>query len=295
MTVAAAPARTGMGEFAKRVAFAVVAIPAVIWLVWLGGIALALFLAAISAVAAWEFYRLVIGTGARPLWGHGVIFAALIPLGVHARFMDWPVPPMSVLMLLVLELLAVALWVRGAEGKPLEVVGATVLGALYTGGMMAFGYLIRYDRFVIEPTAGTLLVALPLLLTWGTDTGAMLFGKAFGVRKLLPRVSPGKTIVGAVAGLLVAALLAPLFVTFVLAPYAHLGMRWYVAAAFGAVVSVAGQVGDLVESMLKRQAGVKDSSALIPGHGGALDRVDSLLFTLPVSFVLLDLLLVPTP
>jgi phosphatidate cytidylyltransferase len=196
-------------------------------------------------------------------------------------------------MLLVLEILAVALWVRGSAGKPLEVVGTTLLGALYTGGMLSFAYTLRYHRFAFDPLAGTLLVALPLLLTWGTDTGAMLFGKAFGVRKLMPTVSPKKTVVGAVAGAAVSVALSALYVRYALAPYARLTMPLAASLAFGFLVSVAGQVGDLVESMLKRQAGIKDSSALIPGHGGALDRVDSLLFTLPVAYVLLDLLLVP--
>jgi phosphatidate cytidylyltransferase len=282
-----------MSEFAKRIGFAAVAIPLVVWAVWVGGAALAGLLALAAALAAWEFYKMAIGTGSVPLWGHGVVFAALIPLFVHARFMGWWAPPISVVMLLVLEILAVALWVRGSDGKPLEVVGTTLLGALYTGGMLAFAYTLRYHRFALDPLSGTLLVALPLLLTWGTDTGAMVFGRAFGVRKLMPTVSPRKTVVGAVAGAAVAVLLSVLYVRFALAPYAHLTMPVASAVAFGLLVSVAGQVGDLVESMLKRQAGIKDSSALIPGHGGALDRVDSLLFTLPVAYVLLDLVLVP--
>ena len=284
-----------MSEIAKRVAFSVVAIPLVLALVWWGGAGLALLLAAVAALAAYEFYRLAIGSGSVPLWGHGVVLSALIPLLVHARFAGFAPPPVSIVMLVVLELLTVALWVRGATGKPLEVVGITLLGALYTGGMLAYAYAMRYHRFAVEPLAGTLLVVLPLLLTWGTDTGAMLFGRAFGARKLMPSVSPAKTVAGAVGGTAVAVVTAVLFVRFAMQPYAQLTMSLAAAAVFGLVVSVAGQVGDLVESMLKRQAGVKDSSSLIPGHGGALDRVDSLLFTLPVAFVLYDLLLVPSP
>jgi phosphatidate cytidylyltransferase len=284
-----------MSEFAKRIAFSLVAIPIILWIVWTGGLPLALLLASAAALASWEFYKLAIGSGSEPLWGHGVVLSAAIPLAVHARFLGFWAPPVSLVMLIVLELLTVALWVRGANGKPLEVVGITLLGTFYTGGMLAFAYVLRYHRFAVEPLAGTLLVALPLLLTWGTDSGAMIFGRAFGVRQLMPTVSPKKTVVGAVAGAIVAMILAVLFVRFALQPYARLTMSLAFAAAFGLMVSAAGQVGDLVESMLKRQAGVKDSSLLIPGHGGALDRVDSLLFTLPVAFVLYGVMLVPAP
>ena len=288
-------ATTASSELAKRIAFSAVAIPLAVWIVWSGGVALALFLAGVSALAAWEFYKLAIGSGSEPLWGHGVVFSALIPLFVHARMVGWWAPPVSIVMLLVLELLAVALWVRGSAGKPLEVVGITLLGTFYTGGMMSFGYVMRYHEYSIGPLAGTLLVSLPLLLTWGTDSGAMLFGKAFGHKKLMPSVSPNKTVVGAIAGAAVAIVVAVVFVRFALQPYAKLTMPVLSAALFGLGVSVAGQIGDLVESMLKRQAGVKDSSNLIPGHGGALDRVDSLLFTLPVAFVLYNVLLTAAP
>ena len=106
--------RRGHVEFAKRIGFAAVAIPLVVWAVWAGGAALAVMLAAASAIAAWEFYRMAIGTGSEPLWGHGVVFAALIPLFVHARFEGWWAPSIDIVMLLVLEILAVALWVRGS-------------------------------------------------------------------------------------------------------------------------------------------------------------------------------------
>lgn len=284
-----------MSDLAKRLAFAFTAIPLVAVIIWVGGLALALLLAVAAALAAWEFYKLAIGSGSVPLWGHGVLVSAVIPLAVWARFAGFWTPPISLVLLLVPELLAVALWVRGSDGKPLEVVGITILGMLYTGAMLAFAYALRHHRFAIEPAGGTLLVGLPLLLTWGTDTGAMFFGAQWGRTRLMPTVSPRKTVVGAVGGAVVAAVVALLYVRYALHPYARLSMPAVSAIAFGLVVSAAGQVGDLVESMLKRQAGVKDSSGLIPGHGGALDRVDSLLFTLPVSFALYELLLVATP
>lgn len=291
MVEAIASMSASMSELVKRLAFSLVAIPLVIWLVFSGGLALALFLAAVAALAAREFYRLAIGCGSEPLWGHGVVFSALIPIFVHLRISGWWAPTPSIVMLLILELLTVALFVRGSERKPLEVVGITLLGAFYTGGMLSFGYVIRYHQYAVEPLAGTLLVVLPLLLTWGTDTGAMLFGTAFGSAKLMPSVSPKKTVVGAAVGAIVAVIISVLYVRFALQPYAKLSMPIASAILFGFGVSMAGQIGDLVESMLKRQAGVKDSSNLIPGHGGALDRVDSLLFTLPVAFVLYDVLL----
>ncbi|MFI5310691.1 MAG: phosphatidate cytidylyltransferase [Gemmatimonadales bacterium] len=284
-----------MSELTKRVTFAVIAIPVVIGLVWLGGAVLATLIAVGAMLASYEFYRLAIGAGSVPLWGHGVFFSALIPLLVHAHFLGLWTPPVSIVMLVVLELLTVALWVRGSTGKPLEVVGITLLGIFYTGGMFSFAYALRYQEYAVGANAGTALVALPMVLTWGTDSGAFFVGRAIGRRKLMPAVSPGKTVEGAIGGLLAAVLLSVLYGRYVLPPMAQLALPFWTALAFGALVSVAAQVGDLVESMLKRQAGVKDSSHLIPGHGGMLDRVDSLLFTLPVGFVLLGWMLVPAP
>jgi phosphatidate cytidylyltransferase len=124
------------------------------------------------------------------------------------------------------------------------------------------------------------LVAL-MLVVCGMDTAAYGFGKAFGRRKLCPRISPGKTVEGAIAGLL-----AALAIT---AAAGHwLGLPLYHGVILGLSLGVVGQAGDLFESMLKRRAGVKDSGAVLPGHGGILDRFDSLLFTAPLAYFYLS-------
>jgi phosphatidate cytidylyltransferase len=284
-----------VSELAKRTAFAVVAIPLLIWVVWLGGAPLAVLMSVASAIAAYEFYRLAIGAGSVPLWGHGVLFSAAIPLFTYARQAGLWVPEVNLVMLLVLELLTVALVARGSNGKPLEAVGITLLGVFYTGGMMSFAFALRYHPYAVGTAAGTALVALPFVLTWGTDIGGYMFGRLIGGKKLMPAVSPGKTVAGAVGGLVLAMLVAIVYERFALRPAAQLGMLLQGVVLYALVVSVAAQVGDLVESMLKREAGVKDSSHLIPGHGGMLDRIDSLLFTLPVSYALLGWLLIPVP
>jgi len=284
-----------VSELAKRTAFAVVAIPVVMACIWFGGAPFAILISVASAIAAYEFYKLAIAAGNTPLWGHGVILSALIPLFMYARILGFWVPSVSVLMLVILELLAVSLWLRGSSRKPLEAVGITLFGALYTGGMMSFAFALRYHPYVIGAAAGTALVALPFILTWITDIGGYTFGRMIGGKKLMPSVSPGKTVAGAVGGFVMAIVVVIAYERFVLRPQAQLGMLLQGAILLGVVVSISGQIGDLVESMLKRQAGVKDSSHLIPGHGGMLDRIDSLLFTLPVSYVMLSWLLIPVP
>ncbi len=280
-----------MSELAKRVAFAIVAIPVLLGVVWLGGAALTILLAVAAALAASEFAMLATATGSAPLRSVLIGGAALIPLVVHAAGLGLWIPPLSAVALVVPALFVVALWARGVAGRPLEAVASTLLGLWYTGGLLSFAYALRHHRFAIGAAAGTALVMFPMLITWVTDAAAFFVGRAVGGPKLMPSVSPGKTISGAVGGLVGGAAAAWAYAAFVLPPATRMGMTVGAAVASGVLLSVVAQVGDLVESQLKRQAGVKDSSRLIPGHGGVLDRTDSLLFTLPVGFVLLDRLL----
>jgi phosphatidate cytidylyltransferase len=205
----------------------------------------------------------------------------------------------------VIALLAAAIWARGVTGKPLGAAAVTAFGAAYTGGMLSYAYAIWHHEYAFAPgkfaawsvPSGGLLLLLPLFGTWASDIGAYAVGRTIGRHKLSPGVSPGKTVEGALGGLAATMLVAWAYVRWVLQPGTHLGFRWAPVGvlAFGALVSIAAQIGDLAESLLKREAGVKDSSTLIPGHGGILDRCDSLLFVMPVSFVVLGWLLTYAP
>ena len=284
-----------MGELARRTGFAVVAITEAGFLIWQGGIAFALTLSVCAAIAAWEFFRLAGHDGVRAFAVGGVPLAALIPIIVHTNMVGITLVPVGAAgALAVLAIFATAVWRRTNE-RPLSAVAATVFGVVYTGGLLSFGYALRYHRFVVDAAGGTALVGLPLVVTWATDTGAYAVGKAIGRRKLMPAVSPGKTVAGAIGGLVVAVVAASLYVPYVLRTWGHLSLTPAGIVLFGAIVSVTAQVGDLAESLLKREAGVKDTSKIIPGHGGVLDRLDSLLFVLPVSYVLLTEMLVVAP
>ena len=303
------------GELFKRIAFAVVAAPLAVWIVWLGGLPLALLLAVVSALGAWELFRMARGGGIDPLDALGVPLAAALPLFTHFQKLgtfdnpalgrgDYPGFELSLTSasalgaVAILVVLTTAIWTRGVAGRPLTSVAVTVFGVLYTGGMLSFGYLLRYHDYVVGPASGTAMVGLPMVLTWASDIGAYFVGRALGKKKLIPSVSPGKTVAGAVGALFVTAFASWAYVRWVLHVHAMLGLVAFGSALAGAVlfgllVSVAAQVGDLAESLLKREANVKDSSRLLPGHGGILDRFDSLLFVLPLSYLLLGALLVP--
>ena len=282
-----------MSELALRIAFAVVAAPAALVIIYLGGAPLAILLSIVSAIGAWEFYRIARAAGHAPLEWLGIGMAALIPLLVHAHHAGVLLVPVSAAVVAVMAVFGVTIWARGVEGKASGAAALTVFGVLYTGCALSFGFALRYLGYAVDAKAGTALVAFPLLLTWASDTGAYFVGRAIGGRKLIPKVSPGKTVAGAVGGLVVTVIVAWLLARTLLPSVAQLSLTHAGAILFGIVVSVAAQIGDLAESLLKREGGVKDSSRIIPGHGGVLDRFDSLLFVLPVSYLLLPPLLNP--
>jgi len=294
-----------MSELTRRVLVGVIAAPLGVLVVFYGGWALAALLAILSALGAWEYFRIARAAGLAPLEDVGIPLAGVAPLFVHARYLQLYELSLSAMALAVLAILALTLFLRGVNGRPLGAAASTVFGVIYTGGMLSFAYAIRYHPYVIESvrvplgglavTAGGLLLLLPLLLTWASDIGAYFVGRAFGKRKLMPSVSPGKTVAGAIGGLLATMLVGWLYARIVLTPSTQLAFVRGGVFIFAILVSVAAQIGDLAESLLKREAGVKDSSHIIPGHGGILDRFDSLLFVLPVSYVLFNTLLVWAP
>ena len=283
-----------MSELTRRIIFAVIAAPIAIAIVYFGDWALAILLSVLAALAAWELYRIAREAGTLPIEPAGIALAALLPIAVHAQRLGLYTLSLTTLVALALLLFASAIWLRGPAGKPLASVAVTAFGVMYAG-LFSYIYALRYHDYAVGARAGTALVLLPVLLTWTTDIGAYVFGRTFGRKKLIPSISPGKTVEGAVGGLGLAIVVCLLYVRFILMPYAQLGLTFQGAVLFAIVISVAAQTGDLAESLLKREAGVKDSSRIIPGHGGILDRFDSLLFVMPIAFLLLGRLLLPVP
>jgi phosphatidate cytidylyltransferase len=275
-------------ELGRRIAFAAVAIPLALLIVWYGGLPLALLLAAVSALGTAELFGLAERQGVRPARVLGAVSAAAIaPLAYLA--LTEPALRAAAdragLLIAGLWLVGVLTWVltvRTPAERPIEAVAVTLLGVAYTGALPAFVLAIRHGQLPLRSWTGAWLVFFPLVVTWVCDTAAMFGGRTFGGPKLAPTVSPGKTRSGTVAGVVGALLVAPLFALLVF-PRAGIALGLLPALAIAGVLSVVGQVGDLVESLFKRQAGVKDSSHLIPGHGGVLDRLDSLYFVVPIA------------
>ncbi|MBL0172537.1 MAG: phosphatidate cytidylyltransferase [Gemmatimonadaceae bacterium] len=284
-----------MSEFGRRLGVALIGAPIALAILWVGDAALATLASALSALAAWEFFRLARESGSRPMAGTGIVAAALVPMAVHAHYLGVVQVPLVVVPLAVLVLIALAIWMRGADGHPLAAVSTTALGVLYTGGTLSYVYALRYYGYAVGNTAGALVVILPVLLTWSSDIGAYVAGRLIGGPKLIPSISPGKTIAGAIGGVVLTVLVCAGYVHWLLRPHAELGFAPWALVVFGVCISATAQVGDLAESLFKREAHVKDSGTLFPGHGGALDRLDSLFFVLPVSYALYGWLLIPAP
>ncbi|KAF5438032.1 phosphatidate cytidylyltransferase [Candidatus Methanophagaceae archaeon] len=272
-----------MNELSKRILVAIVGIPAILILIFLGGWYFFLLICIISLVAQWEFYEMQKKKNFQPQRINGIIAGILILLGFQTG--EWQMIGIG-LVFILMSILAFEMF-RHHENASTN-IGVTLVGVLYLP--MFLGTLIHtklYADHIISGVqyAGFKYIMMILVTIWICDTFAYTFGNLLGRHKLYMKVSPNKTIEGGIAGLIGSILTVVIVKIFNILP-----LDWFSTILIGTAIGVFGQMGDLVESWFKRDAGVKDSSALLPGHGGMLDRFDSLLFLSPIILILTILL-----
>lgn len=258
----------------KRLATALVLIPVIVWLVLAGPEwAFETVLAAIGLIAFYEFDQIAIANGA-PRSG---ILGAIPGMLAGLALMFAPAPQVIVV---IAALASMMLALRVADlARAMVSAAAFVLGVVYIFGAWRCALELHKIHFYGN---GHHWLMFSLLLSWAGDTAALYVGKALGRHRLAPRVSPAKTWEGA-AGSVAGGVLAGLIYAHYLLPLAS----WWMVLILASAGNIAGQVGDLCESAMKRGAGMKDSGNTLPGHGGWLDRIDSSLFSVPVVYGLL--------
>jgi phosphatidate cytidylyltransferase len=263
IAVASAPVSNGLSRFLVAVAL----LPIVIGTVYLGGWWLFALVTIAAALAMHEYW--LMARALAPLAPAGYVGAALGLAGAELSGLGWMVG--GVLTSFVLAFLLKA--ISEARAAATAAVSATVMGTLWIGGGLGFLILLRELS-----DHGRLALLTVLLAVWAGDTFAYFGGRLLGRHKMAPSTSPGKTWEGFVCGTA-----ATVFVAFV-ALYKQDFLSIGQSIVLGVVLSVAGPAGDLFESLLKRDAGVKDSGSLLGGHGGMLDRLDAFLFAAPAAF-----------
>lgn len=313
------------GKFANlvpRVIVAFIAIPLILYISYIGGIFFLLLILGIGILALQEFLVLANAKGANPQ--NGTAMVGLIALNIaffHERIQNAILPLflqsggismlqklqlfVTVLFLFLVIVLIIELFRN--KGSVFLNAGFTIFGVMYIGIFLAslvgirelFGAEFPYHlaiQFISDSVSFSDELLLSTTYSWGgftviaifasiwiCDTAAYFGGLSMGRHKLFPRVSPNKSWEGAVWGFVGAVLTMVLFQQYFLSY-----LQLHQAIIIGGIIGVFGQIGDLIESLLKRDANVKDSSSLIPGHGGVLDRFDSLIFVSPILYLYID-------
>ena len=264
-----------------RIIVSIIAIPLILAICIYGKIPFLIFTLIIALIAFWEFSVMLDNKKSYPNLALGVISIITIILNAYFWFIDF--------FVLVTIISAAVLLHELFRNKNSAVynIGSTFLGILYMGIFPATILLIReyfsYSDFLYSE-GGYLIISI-MVSIWVCDSAAFFLGSAFGKHKLFPRISPNKSWEGAIAGFVFA------IITMIVAKATVLDQLTTTdVVIIGFIVGIIGQMGDLVESMIKRDAGVKDSSAIIPGHGGIFDRFDSLLLAAPAIYCYLFLI-----
>jgi phosphatidate cytidylyltransferase len=286
-------------DLLTRLATAAVLIPFVLWTIAQGGLFYLAVVIGIGLLAQHEFYGLIVDKGARPIESVGLAFgAAVIVLAYFGTEYQ-----AMLLMTATLLTLMVAQLGQNQIHEAMASISGTFFGVFYVAWLLSHAVLLRnFDSAAaahhdpamlvtlgVTPETGIFLMVFALVPVVLCDAGAYFAGRAWGRRKLAPEISPNKSVEGALGGI-IAGVLAGLLTKYLfdlLRPDWSAALPWSLSIFFAFALCVVGIVGDLVESLLKRDAEVKDTGALLPGMGGVLDRIDAHLLGLPTLYYMM--------
>jgi phosphatidate cytidylyltransferase len=269
------------GKLATRVLVAIIGIPLIIVISLYGRIPFLVFATAIGTLAYYEFAKMARNRRYYANRIIGLICVIAIIANEYFQLLEFKVLSiLMVILLLIFELF------RNKESA-IANLGASLVGVFFIGLFSSALINLRefYNLSTLIYVQGGYLILSIFVSIWLCDSAAYFLGTALGYNKLMPRISPNKSWEGSLAGFIfsIITMLAckPIFADF---------LEWRDAIVIGLIIGTFGQLGDLIESLLKRDAHVKDSSSLIPGHGGIMDRFDSLLFAAPIIYLYLSFL-----
>ncbi|NLI60985.1 MAG: phosphatidate cytidylyltransferase [Clostridiales bacterium] len=258
----------------QRILSATIGILYIIFMLYFGGWFFKISVLIMALILMHEFYNALIKKGYRPVKWLGYIFMLLL---LYTNFIS--LRSNTVIITALMTLAGLIIPVLKGETSIIDIM-VSIFAALYPGMMIIFLIPLAFQS---HPYGMNLLI-LTLLVTWSTDTFAYFVGKSFGKRKLCPSISPNKTIEGSLGGLIGSIVVGIIYGT-VLKYRLTISINLYHFGIIGLLGGVLSQLGDLCASSIKRFCDIKDFGKLMPGHGGLLDRFDSLLFTLPAVYI----------
>jgi phosphatidate cytidylyltransferase len=274
-----------MSNFWQRILTAAVAVPILYAIFRIGGVLYLLFIMALILVGQLEFGKLLRSRNYPEQKILGMVFSLLLAVAAYMGYFYFMMAfTGAVVLVLVFELR------RGRDGEKVVRAGITLFGIIYLGWLLGHAVLLRnigdikpVSEFALNAQGlkdpGFFFIFFTVACTFLNDTGAYFTGLRFGKRKLAPDISPGQTIEGTIGGI-IACILTGIIVNYGFG--SPLNSDWTIL--FSLLIAVSAVFGDLVESAIKRGAGIKDTGDIVPGHGGVLDRFDSLIFVFPISY-----------
>ncbi|HTO50400.1 MAG TPA: phosphatidate cytidylyltransferase [Burkholderiales bacterium] len=288
------PKPAGISNLTLRWITAALLVPPVIWVCWAGGWMYVAVVTTFILLALNEFYGLIIAKGATPHRLLGNIAAASLPVIAYVGDASLATTALTATLLTLMILQTTKQEIREAIAS----VSETFFGVIYVGWLLSYAVSVRFIASELErrfgapvnPEVGFFYMIFCLAAVVCSDAGAYFVGRAYGKRKLAPAVSPNKTVEGAFGGVLtggVLAVLVKLVFTWFVPGDLTKDLPWLASFCFGMTLAAFAVLGDLIESLLKRDAAIKDAGDLLPGVGGVLDRIDSALIGIPVMYYLL--------